>query len=45
MKDYCNHQDCHIRASFNIKGKHAKYCIKHKKDDMIDVKNKKVSNE
>jgi hypothetical protein len=34
---YCIEKDCEIYPSFNYKGFSAKYCLKHKKDEMINV--------
>jgi hypothetical protein len=33
-------QDCERRACFNYLGNTPMYCSKHKKEDMIDVRNK-----
>jgi hypothetical protein len=36
-------KQCSKKATFNIVGKKAEYCLAHKEADMIDVKNKKCS--
>jgi len=41
MPYYCTKKYCKSQASFNYKGLKPKYCFTHKKENMIDVKNKK----
>ena len=41
MPQYCIEEDCKTYAIYNYKGLKPKYCFTHKKDDMINVANKK----
>ena len=36
----CENNDCFIRASFNYIDQKARFCTKHKKENMVNVKNK-----
>jgi EsV-1-7 cysteine-rich motif len=37
----CNHPDCGKQAYYNIYGEKPKYCGKHKREGMVDVKHKR----
>jgi hypothetical protein len=37
----CKEKDCKKQPSYNIEGEKALYCLTHKTDKMVDVKNKK----
>ena len=37
----CKHPDCKTRANFNYQGESARFCFKHKTDEMINTVNKK----
>ena len=41
MTKYCVEEDCKTQPYYNYLGQKPKYCFTHKKDDMINVKNKK----
>ena len=36
----CKEKDCKKQPSYNIEGEKALYCLTHKTDEMVDVKNK-----
>jgi len=36
----CKFENCKTRASYNIEGHKPLYCSVHKKENMVDVKNK-----
>ena len=40
-KTYCEHSECHTRASFGFENKYARFCKKHKLPNMENVKSKK----
>lgn len=40
MTRYCVEEDCKTQSSYNYKGLKPKYCNTHKKNDMVDVRNK-----
>ena len=35
---YCRRKNCKTESSYNYKNLKPKYCLKHKKDDMVNVK-------
>ena len=37
----CEHDGCNKRQSFDMEGGKGRFCVKHKEDGMVDVKNKR----
>ena len=37
----CKEEDCKTQAIYNYKGLKSRYCLTHKKDDMVNVADKK----
>jgi len=36
----CHHPNCKTRTTYNVEGQKALYCGQHKREGMVDVKNK-----